>query len=101
MTQFSGRQLCAIRRREGLPREGLAVKTGKSLNAIARYERDQAVPDLNTAAAIAAALHIEITELLDGTAAETHDLRQLPGWAQQLINELRAGATRREAVSAA
>lgn len=101
MSQFSGRQLRAIRRRQNLSREQLAVMAGVSLSALTRYEQDHAAPGLNAAASIAAALGTDVTSLLAETqqAAEARSISELPAWAQRLIHNLRADEG--QAVSAA
>jgi transcriptional regulator with XRE-family HTH domain len=69
--QFSGRLLRAIRAQRQLSREQLAVRAGISVSAETRYEQGGAVPGVNAAAALAEALGIEISDLLDSAPEPT------------------------------
>lgn len=108
MSQFSGRQLHSLRKLQGRSREQVAVAAGISVSTVIRYEQERAVPSLNAAAAIAAALGTDVANLLVDTgqpAAEPRNISELPAWAQRLIHDLRAdvpaGNGRSHAVSAA
>ncbi len=89
---FSGERLRAIRRAAQKSRDSIAVAACLSGSAVTRYEQGKAIPSVNAAARLAAALEVPITDFLDGTA-EAHDIRELPDWAQALIRDLRGDMT--------
>lgn len=63
-SRFSGRRLGEIRKQRGLTREQVAVHASVSISAFARYETGKATPNVNAGAAIAAALGVELGDLL-------------------------------------
>lgn len=91
MSCFSGPRLREVRTAAGKRREFLAAAAGVSASAITRYELGTITPSVNTAVKMAEALNCQVTDLFDGTAADTHDISLLPPWAQRLIADLRAG----------
>ena len=65
MSQFSGRRLRDIRKQRHLSREQLCVRVGTSMCTITRYEQGRTAPSVNAAAALAEALDVQLTDLLD------------------------------------
>ena len=65
MSHFSGRRLRDIRRQRGLSREQLAVRAGMSMSVVARAEQGLTAPSVVHAAALAEALDVQITDMLD------------------------------------
>ena len=93
MPQFSGAHLRAIRIRQHLRREQVAVAAGVSATALARYELDDAVPNVNAAARLADALDVTIGDLFDDAPVPSVPaVTDLPAWAQSLIRDLRTEA---------
>lgn len=58
--------LSAIRKKQGLTQSDLAQLVGLGMNSIARYERGEVQPSIEKAVAIAKALKVNVTELLNG-----------------------------------
>jgi transcriptional regulator with XRE-family HTH domain len=93
MSQFSGAHIRAIRIRQHLRREQVAVAAGVSATALARYELNDAVPNVNAAARLADALGVTIGDLFDDAPKPPAPaVTDLPAWAQSLIRELRTEA---------
>jgi transcriptional regulator with XRE-family HTH domain len=62
--QFSGSRLRDARRQTGLSREQLAVRAGISMSALCSYEQGRVIPTVNTGAALAEVLGVDLGELL-------------------------------------
>ena len=64
-----------IRQKRGLTQAALSEMVGIGVNSIARYERGEVVPSIDIAHAIAKALGVTESELLNGPASRTWELR--------------------------
>ena len=58
--------LAAIRKKQGLTQTELAEIVGIGMNSIARYERGEVQPSVDVAMSIAKALHVDLSELVEG-----------------------------------
>lgn len=65
MSKSIGQVIQEKRKAKGWTQERLGKKIGINANTLGSYERDQAIPNLLTAYAIAQALECSLYELLD------------------------------------
>lgn len=61
-----GEKICQLREKKGLTQEELAAAVGVSPYSIQSYEENRWSPGTKTMSRIAAALHVPITELVEG-----------------------------------
>jgi len=73
MVENFGARLLAILVAKQMTRAELARKCGLSTDAIMKLARGARVPNLTTAASIATALGVSVTELLDGRPHVSND----------------------------
>ena len=75
MSESVGTKLKVIRKDNGLTQEELSELTGISISAIRKYESGDRVPKINAITSIAAALEVDLSELLQST--DYHDLTNM------------------------
>lgn len=87
-----GKRICKLRRDAHLSQKQLGEKIGKSASTIGSYENDTAVPTLENAAALAAALaealHVSLDYLLYGEKSRTLPLQKMSENRVQLLTDL-------------
>ncbi len=72
MTKISDR-IAQLRKQNGWSQAELAKKIGASREAIGKYERNEALPSVETAKKIADAFSVSVDYLVDETARPTFD----------------------------
>ena len=69
--------LAYFRKKQGVTQAKLAEMVNIGVNSIARYERDEIKPSIETANVIAQVLGVTVEELLNGPSSENWELRIL------------------------
>ena len=69
--------LSYFRKKQGVTQAKLAEMVNIGVNSIARYERDEIKPSIETANVIAQVLGVTVEELLNGPSSENWELRIL------------------------
>ena len=69
--------LAKIRKEKGLTQLDLTELSGVGSNSIARYERNEMKPSIETAEILAKALNVTVDELLNGSVSDNWELKIL------------------------
>lgn len=80
-----GSRIQEYRKKAGLNQEEFAEKMGVSRQAVSKWERDKAYPDLDRFVCICEILDVQVGELIYGKGDERRRRKRCPGMELQRI----------------
>ena len=75
-----GSRIQEYRKKAGLNQEEFAEKMGVSRQAVSKWERDKAYPDLDRLVCICEILDVQVGELIYGKGDEPEAPEEVSGW---------------------
>lgn len=84
----TGEIISSIRREKGLTQKDLAEKLNVTDKAVSKWERDIALPDINTLPKLADILNITIEELINAKPQKTNDHKKVDFFIDLILKSI-------------